>query len=69
MTSNPHSTPELTQCPRCGKEFACNTSGKCWCSGVFVPPDKLAELTDKYTSCLCPDCLNEIAQQEPEQNP
>ncbi|MDD2632970.1 MAG: cysteine-rich CWC family protein [Bacteroidales bacterium] len=69
MTSNPHSTAELTQCPRCGKEFACSLTGNCWCSGVFVPPDKLSELSGKYTRCLCPDCLNEIAQPEPEQKP
>ncbi|HZK06800.1 MAG TPA: cysteine-rich CWC family protein [Bacteroidales bacterium] len=62
MTNNLHPAPALTLCPRCGKNFTCNPSGKCWCSSVFVPPHKLSELTGKYSSCLCPDCLNEIAQ-------
>jgi hypothetical protein len=52
---------ELSVCPRCGKEFHCSKSGKCWCYSVFLTLDKLEEIESRYDSCLCPSCLNEYA--------
>jgi hypothetical protein len=52
---------ELSICPRCGKEFHCSKSGKCWCYEVYLPLDKLEEIEAQYDSCLCPSCLNEFA--------
>lgn len=52
---------ELSICPRCGKEFRCSKSGKCWCYEIWLPLDKLEEIEDLYDSCLCPGCLNEFA--------
>ena len=52
---------ELSVCPRCGKEFHCSKSGKCWCYEVALPLDKLEEIESLYDSCLCPACLREYA--------
>jgi hypothetical protein len=57
----PEKINEPAQCPRCGIEFSCSPSGKCWCYEVFVSPDKLSKINEKYDRCLCPACLNEIA--------
>lgn len=56
---------ELSLCPRCGKQFSCSKSGKCWCYEVYLPLDKLEEIENLYDSCLCPACLNEYATQKP----
>jgi len=53
------SDQERSVCPKCGKEFNCSKSGKCWCYSVFIPLDKLEEIEGLYDSCLCPSCLNE----------
>jgi hypothetical protein len=52
---------DLSVCPRCGKQFNCSKSGKCWCYEVYLPLDKLEEIENLYDSCLCPACLNEYA--------
>lgn len=49
------------KCPRCGSVFSCCTKGKCWCSDVEVPASVLKQLKSKYDTCLCPDCLKELA--------
>ncbi len=50
---------ELSNCPRCGREFECSKSGKCWCYSVYLPPELLEEIGTKYDRCLCPGCLDE----------
>ncbi|MBW7848023.1 MAG: cysteine-rich CWC family protein [Bacteroidales bacterium] len=50
------------QCPRCGKNFHCSKSGKCWCYEVETNVSLLDEIQQKYATCLCPDCLNELNQ-------
>jgi len=52
---------EASVCPRCGKEFHCSKSGKCWCYEVYLPLEKLEEIESQYDSCLCPACLHEFA--------
>ena len=49
-------------CPRCGKQFQCSKSGKCWCYEVALPVDALEFIEANYDSCLCPECLNEFAK-------
>ena len=53
---------DLSVCPRCGKQFHCSKSGKCWCYEIALPLDKLEEIENLYDSCLCPACLNEFAK-------
>ena len=52
---------EQETCPRCGAAFECGKSGKCWCYEVDVPVSVLDEINDTFDSCLCPDCLHELA--------
>ncbi|RLD38290.1 MAG: hypothetical protein DRI89_14450 [Bacteroidetes bacterium] len=52
---------EKETCPRCGAKFDCGKSGKCWCFEVDVPPSVLEKIDAEYSSCLCPDCLNELS--------
>ena len=52
---------EPSVCPKCGKQFHCSKSGKCWCYEVYLPLDKLEEIENTYDSCLCPSCLREYA--------
>jgi hypothetical protein len=62
---NPEKSKKINEssvCPECKKEFFCSPSGKCWCAEVFVPPDKLIELSQKYDRCLCPDCLKKYSR-------
>jgi len=51
--------PEI--CPRCGSRFTCGKSGKCWCFSVDVPREVLEMIEKKYDTCLCPNCLKELA--------
>ena len=51
--------PEI--CPRCGAEFTCSKSGKCWCFSVSVSETVRAFIDRKYETCLCPNCLSELA--------
>jgi len=62
MTTN----DDLSLCPRCGKQFSCSKSGKCWCYEIYLPLDKLEEIENLYDSCLCPACMNEFAKQNPQ---
>jgi len=52
---------EDEKCPRCGAEFTCSKSGKCWCFEVVVPSVLQESINKKYETCLCPDCLNLLA--------
>ncbi len=44
-------------CPRCGSEFLCSASSRCWCYEYEISAENLEIIEDKYDSCLCPDCL------------
>ena len=46
-------------CVECQMEFTCLAyEGKCWCENLKIEPETLEELRNKYTQCLCPDCLD-----------
>ena len=52
-------------CEACAMQFECGSLAKpCWCRKVKLSSDALAELTSRYTDCLCPDCLNEVARKD-----
>jgi hypothetical protein len=53
---------DLSVCPRCGKQFHCSKSGKCWCYEVHLPLDALEFIEANYDRCLCPSCLNEFSR-------
>jgi len=49
-------------CPRCGKEFHCSKSAKCWCYELDIPPETMENLQREYENCLCPECLKPYAR-------
>ncbi|MFA5417583.1 MAG: cysteine-rich CWC family protein [Bacteroidales bacterium] len=50
------------KCPRCGNEFYCGKSGKCWCYEVSVSAETQEAINKKYDSCLCPECLKSLGE-------
>jgi hypothetical protein len=54
--------PEKLVCESCGLEFSCGANiGKCWCFTVDVKAETLAELRENFKSCLCENCLVDLA--------
>lgn len=53
---------EVKLCPRCGDEFYCSASGRCWCYAYDLPADLLEKIESTYSGCLCEKCLIEIAE-------
>ena len=49
------------RCPKCGTAFDCGGLFGCWCRDVKLDRAALATLKERYTDCLCPNCLKAIA--------
>ena len=49
-------------CPACGATFECKLSTECWCGSVNVLPEVRAYLADRYETCLCRNCLEELIE-------
>jgi hypothetical protein len=56
--------PATTPCARCGAPFHCGAhdSVPCWCSSLKLDRERLAELSRRYTGCLCGRCLSTLAR-------
>lgn len=51
-------------CGLCGTSFACgHGSPGCWCEGVEVDRESLAEIRRLSSDCMCPGCLQGFAGQ------
>jgi hypothetical protein len=51
------------ECEACGKPFVCGASLKgCWCIQVKLSAEAREELRERYTRCLCQDCLMKFAE-------
>lgn len=47
-----------SRCEACGEDFECGPVARgCWCSRIEVPAEVRRQLKEKYTNCLCPNCL------------
>ena len=57
---------EKKLCPRCGEEFHCSTSGRCWCYSYDLPSDILEKIESTYNGCLCEKCLIVMAESSKE---
>ena len=57
----PDKSNEMKKCARCNNLFGCGASGKCWCFEVSLTPLALKYVEDQYDGCLCPECLQHIA--------
>jgi hypothetical protein len=48
-------------CEACGVEFGCGAAlPGCWCTGIALTDEALAELKESYKMCLCPACLGKV---------
>ncbi|MGH9790512.1 MAG: cysteine-rich CWC family protein [Candidatus Acidiferrales bacterium] len=49
-------------CPACGEQFACGaTLCGCWCAEAKLSEAARAALRERYSGCLCRDCLQRYA--------
>jgi len=53
------------RCSKCGLPFDCGGLFGCWCWRVKLDAEARATLRQQYADCLCPACLEQIAQQSP----
>ncbi|MCG8701165.1 MAG: cysteine-rich CWC family protein [Bacteroidales bacterium] len=53
---------KLKKCPSCGKFFSCQGEDDCWCEKVQLHKKNFLLLNERYSDCICPDCLNEYAE-------
>jgi hypothetical protein len=53
-------------CPRCGQRFDCGAAAAtpCACSTLRLEPALLARLRERWSACLCLDCLRALARGE-----
>lgn len=56
---------QAARCPRCGQGFHCgvNDGQPCACGSVALDGPLRAVLRQRYSSCLCGDCLRALVQQ------
>jgi hypothetical protein len=60
--------PTTKQCSKCQTPFECkNDEGGCWCEGYTLTLDTLKDLKATFDNCLCPECLNEYALEQTNQ--
>ncbi len=57
-------SPEPVTCPRCGKVFACRLAADCWCVSLDVPESVRIYLAERYETCVCRTCLEELIDKE-----
>jgi len=52
-----------TKCPGCANQFSCGaTLAGCWCSEIKLDEKTRAELSSKYSGCLCRRCLESFSE-------
>ena len=49
--------PRTLVCGRCGASFECEGSADCWCAGMQIDTERLAEIGKQSRDCLCKNCL------------
>jgi hypothetical protein len=55
-------------CEACGGSFTCGAKlSGCWCSEIKLSDETRAELKARYSSCLCRQCLERLAEREQSQ--
>lgn len=47
-------------CPRCKKNMICYGDTTCWCGSLNVLPATQTWMSEKYSGCLCEECLGEF---------
>ena len=56
---------EQKPCPRCGQLFECKVGdvSHCQCADIKFNEAAYAFVSERYTDCLCINCLKDIEQQ------
>ena len=62
QNSHNNGTAGKATCPVCGTAFECKLSTDCWCGSVNVPPEVREYLADRYETCLCRNCLEQLIE-------
>ncbi|MEI6758262.1 MAG: cysteine-rich CWC family protein [Chlorobium sp.] len=47
-------------CPICNQPFTCALSSTCWCATRVVPGEVLDYLAERYKTCVCSTCLDQL---------
>ncbi|MBH9576080.1 cysteine-rich CWC family protein [Inhella proteolytica] len=57
------SSTDNSHCPRCGGGFHCGAAeARCDCFELKLSAALRAELAQRYSGCLCLNCLRELAK-------
>ncbi len=50
---------EIKNCPKCNREFECKLGNitECHCNSITLSPEEQLLLGEKFTDCLCHECL------------
>ena len=52
-------------CESCGAEFGCGAKlDGCWCTELTLTESAAAEIRAKFNDCLCPKCLEKLAEEK-----
>jgi len=53
---------EQKRCPRCQALFECKSGSilLCQCQTVYLTPEHLEYVSERYTDCLCAACLKAV---------
>ncbi len=64
MTTIEHNSgaPRTVTCPMCGHSFTCGLSSTCWCVTRKVPAEVKEYLAERYTTCVCIECLDKLIE-------
>lgn len=64
MSWNEPTTEGTKRCPRCGTDFSCKVDDlkNCDCVAIKVALPVLKRLKNTYSDCLCPNCLQTLAE-------
>ncbi|HEX7904928.1 MAG TPA: cysteine-rich CWC family protein [Chitinophagaceae bacterium] len=56
---------EIKNCPRCNKAFECKPGNitHCQCYGLTLTIEQKAFIEERYTDCLCSNCLLQLKNQ------
>lgn len=57
-------TSVIKVCERCNNEFVCNANdiANCFCYGISLPEKAKKEMSEKFSNCLCENCLKAFAE-------
>jgi predicted secreted protein len=52
----------IKKCPSCGNFFTCDGESDCWCENFQIHKKEFFIISEKYTDCICQECLKQYAE-------